>query len=112
MTIAPCGVGVNAAQDPRPANGAIGRPSTVTLTSSRGKAIRTTPSGAVVALVSAAAAILSASNLCPGAVFARSDWPDSSQPELLTTTTNVPVQSQGCEVFMIVVSGIRRPIGP
>src|SRR5258708_9488474 len=101
MTIAPCGAGMNAAQEPRPANGASGTPSTVTFTSSRGKAIRTTPSGAVVALVPAAAAILSASNVYPAAlVSARPDRPESSQAEIMTVASDAMVQSPRIDVFI------------
>src|SRR5258708_4429316 len=107
MTIAPCGAGVNAAQEPRPANGMSDTPSTVTGTSLRGKAMRITPSGAVVALVAAAVAILSAFNACPaGLISARSDGPESTQAELLTTTTKTPLKSQGCEGFMVAFSWI------
>src|SRR5262249_24352711 len=52
---------VKAAQEPRPANGFSATPSTLTATSVRAQAMRTTPSLVVVALVPAAVPILSAS---------------------------------------------------
>src|SRR5262245_39740028 len=62
MTIAPWLVAVNAAHDPRPANGWKVMPSTFTATSVRGHPIRTTPSLVVVALAPAALPIFSASS--------------------------------------------------
>src|SRR5262245_60884763 len=67
MTIAPCDAGVNAAQEPRPANGLSGMPSTVTATSVRAHAMRTTPSGAVVVCVPAALPMRPASRRVSGA---------------------------------------------
>ncbi len=74
ITIAPCGALVKPAHEPRPANGFSGLPSTRMGTSVRAQAMRTTPSGVVVALVCAALAIASASGLfsAPASAIRRS----------------------------------------
>src|SRR5258708_6772377 len=63
--MAPCLAGVNAAHEPRPAAGGNAMPSTVTLTSARDQARRTTPSFVVVGLDPAAWPILAASSCAP-----------------------------------------------
>src|SRR5436305_794061 len=90
MTIAPCSLGVNAAQEPNPAKGLSGVPSTLTGTSVRGQPIRTTPSGAEVGLVPAACPILSWSSCALGWVVATSRPPIA----LAKTKANTPAPSR------------------
>src|SRR5437016_11749878 len=102
MTIAPCFAGVNAAQEPRPANGLSGIPSTITGTSVRAQARRTTPSGVVVAWAPAARPIRSASSLASAAAR------DVRPPLVpIRTATNPPASSS----FRMMHSPLLLPVG-
>src|SRR5262245_54793875 len=86
MTMAPCFVGVKAAQEPRPAAGLKAMPSTVTATSVRAQPRRTTPSGVVVALLPAALPIFSSSSLEPGPAEAHQPMPPSRSTRIVPRT--------------------------
>src|SRR5262245_17274229 len=90
MTIAPCFAAVNAAHDPRPANGFSGMPSTVTFTSARGQPMRTTPSAVVVALAPAALPIASASSFVPFGPSALTGHPATTAAPPTTSTRPKP----------------------
>src|SRR5947207_911321 len=83
--MAPWGVGVKAAQEPRPAKGFRDTPSTVTATSFRGHSMRTTPFFGV-ASVPAALAIRCASSLV-------SCWARANAPALRMMTTAAPPET-------------------
>src|SRR3954453_3501352 len=70
MTIARWGALEKAAHEPSPAKGLSGMPSTLSGTSFRGQAMRTVPSGVVVALVAAVGPIRSAESPSSGAAKA------------------------------------------
>src|SRR5438093_1177686 len=98
MTIAPCLAGVNAAHEPRPANGCICMPSTFTFTSVRGQPMRTTPSFVVVAFAPDASAIFSASSAFAfGASSARAS---NSQPAPARTAASVAPDNSHVIFFM------------
>src|SRR4051794_5190514 len=92
MTIAPCGALEKAAHEPSPAKGLNGMPSTSNGTSSRGQAMRTTPSGVVVALVSAAAPIRSTSSRSSGAESAEKTEPATRRLAIAVGSANLVVQ--------------------
>src|SRR5713226_2258974 len=96
ITMAPCAAGANAAQEPSPANAFRGIPSTVTGTSERAQAMRTTPSFVVVALVPAAEAILSASNL--GSSLAKAELPTLATPRT--------IQLEYKRAFILLLTGL------
>src|SRR5438477_8482241 len=81
--MAPWEAAVRAAQEPRPANGFRGMPSTLTGTSFRGHSIRTTPSF-VVAFVPEALAIFWASTW-------RSPWARANHPAPALISTGKPM---------------------
>src|SRR5438067_80456 len=105
MTIAPCGVGVNAAHEPRPANGFSGIPSTLTATSVRAQAMRTTPSFSVVAFTPAAVPILPASRVA--SALASKDQP----PTARIPTSRPPHANRLTQVLMRLLLSRTSPPG-
>src|SRR4051812_8926266 len=97
MTIAPCGALVKAAHEPSPAKGLSGILSTFTGTSERAQAIRTTPSGVVVALAPEAAAIASGSRCVR--FWASASGPERQRPKTADTAMRKALELR----FMVVV---------
>src|SRR5262249_60194923 len=105
MTIAPCGALVKAAHEPSPAKGLSGTPSTLTFTSFRAQAMRTTPSGVAVALVAAADAIRSTSRWSSDAEYAGRSEPAARMPAIVAGRTKIVVRLIIC--LLGVLSGPR-----